>query len=187
MATNETLRNQTIEQGELPAHEIATHQERLSVEREQGVERMNEKKEHSAEAARHEIEKITAEHEPRTHESVAEKPIEHKTNSKAARKNAYNSIMQQTRAEMSGAERAFSRVIHNPVIERASDFASNTIARPDAILSGAIFAFILTLVIYLIAKQSGYPLTGTEATAAFIIGWAIGNIYDFTKTLLRGR
>ena len=68
-----------------------------------------------------------------------------------------------------------------------SDFAGNTIARPDAILSGALFAFTLTLIIYLIAKQSGYPLTGTETIAAFIIGWAVGNIVDFAKKLIRGR
>lgn len=184
---NEILTGQNNERADLPEYEARAHQERLRAEREKAAERLSDKSERGAESARQEIEQITAEQEPGKHEAPAEKQVERTINSKVARKKAYNSIMSQTRAEMSAPERAFSQVIHNPVVERVSEVAGNTIARPDAILSGAIFAFALTLVIYLVAKQSGYPLTGTEAIAAFIIGWVVGNIFDFAKALFRGR
>ncbi len=187
MANNETLPSQNGEHIELSHKEITEQHERIKTEHEIGAENNPEKQEKSAESARHEIDNITAEHETKKHENVAEKRIERKIDTKAARKKAYSTIMEQARAEMSAPERAFSKIIHNPAIEKVSDFTGNTIARPDAILSGAISAFLLTLIIYLIAKQSGYPLTGTETIVAFIIGWIVGNIYDYAKIMMRGR
>lgn len=185
MANNESLLAHDNEH-EPRQHEALERQDQLSKEREKNAERVNEHQEKSVDNARHEIEKITAEREPRKHESVAEHAAERKIDSKTARKKAYDSIMSQARTEMSAPERAFSKVIHNPVIEKVSELAGSTVARPNAILSGAVFAFILTLAIYLVAKQSGYPLTGTETIAAFVIGWVLGNIYDFAKTMARG-
>lgn len=189
MTTNETLAHQQGERAELSlsSREQLEHRAQLNTERERGAEHVNENREKSADNARREIETITAEREPGKRESEPVQHAERKIDSTATRKKAYTAIMKQTQAEMSTPERAFSRVIHNPVIEKVSDIAGNTIARPDAILSGAVFAFILTLAIYILAKQSGYPLTGTETIAAFIIGWAIGNIYDFAKVMMRGR
>lgn len=186
MANNEVFPNQHSEHGEHPHYGPAEVHEPLRERRETGGENSHETREKSASEARQEIDKLTAEHEPQKTERVGEKRVERKIDSKSARKQAYASIMSQARAEMSAPERTFSAVIHNPVVDKVSSAVADTIARPDAILSGAVFAFVLTLSIYLIAKQSGYPLTGSEAIAAFIIGWAIGNIYDYVKAMVRG-
>ena len=186
MANDEVLHNQQDEHGEFPHYGSAEVHEPLRERRETDGENSHEAREKSANEARQEIDKLTAEHEPQKTERVGEKRVERKIDSKSARKQAYVSIMSQARAEMSAPERTFSAVIHNPVVDKVSNTVANTIARPDAILSGAVFAFVLTLSIYLIAKQSGYPLTGSEAIAAFIIGWAFGNIYDYVKAMVRG-
>ena len=99
----------------------------------------------------------------------------------------FNTTMKEVRAEMSAPSRAFSKVIHNKAVEKTSEALGSTVARPDAILSGAIFAFVLTLAVYLVAKNLGYPLSGFETIAAFAIGWVIGLIYDFLKVMITGR
>lgn len=107
--------------------------------------------------------------------------------SKAEREASFNATMEEVRTHMSPASRTFSKVIHNKTVEKVSDVTGNTIARPNAILSGAIFAFALTLGVYLVAKNLGYPLSGFESIGAFLAGWVIGLTYDFLKVMVTGR
>lgn len=107
--------------------------------------------------------------------------------SKAERDTSFNSTMKEVQSQMSPSSRVFSKAIHNKTVEKTSEVAASTIARPNALLSGSIFAFILTLGVYLIAKNIGYPLSGFESIAAFILGWVIGIAYDFVKTMITGR
>lgn len=107
--------------------------------------------------------------------------------SKKERDASFNQRMSGIRSEMSLPERTFSRVIHNKVVEKTSEVVGATIARPNAILSGAVVAFIAVLGIYLLAKNLGYPLSGFETIGAFIAGWVIGLLYDFFKVMITGR
>jgi uncharacterized membrane protein AbrB (regulator of aidB expression) len=88
---------------------------------------------------------------------------------------------------MNPAERAFSKVIHNPVIEATSEAAGKTVARPAALLAGSLAALILTTVVYVTAKYYGYALSGFEWIATFILGWAIGLIIDWIRVEILGQ
>ena len=140
--------------------------------------------------ARLEIEKLTAEREqtPVEHERVAS-PAERRTGatSKSERDASFKTTMNEVHAQLSAPSRAFSKLIHNQTIEKISDVAANTVARPNAILSGAVFAFVLTLGVYLVAKNLGYPLSGFETIGAFALGWTLGTLYDFLKVMVTGR
>lgn len=116
-------------------------------------------------------------------------PAERRTSGlgKAQRDTSYKMVMDETRIHMSAPSRTFSKVIHNKVVEKTSEVAGATIARPNAILSGSIFAFILTLGVYVVAKNIGYSLSGFETIGAFILGWVIGLLYDFFKVMITGR
>jgi len=105
---------------------------------------------------------------------------------KKQRNESYGRTMKRVQAELPINSRLFSKVIHNKVIEKTSDILGNTIARPNALLSGAVFALILTLVTYVIAKKIGYLLSGSESIIAFTIGWIIGLIYDYFHVLVTG-
>lgn len=107
--------------------------------------------------------------------------------SKQERKAAFDKTMAEIQSEMSPTSRTFSKVIHNPVVEKSSDVIGNTVARPNAILSGSAAAFILTAGIYLVAKHFGYSLSGTETIATFVLGWVIGLIYDYIRVLIFGK
>ena len=107
--------------------------------------------------------------------------------SKQERKAAFDKTMTEIQSEMSPASRTFSKVIHNPAVEKSSEVIGNTVARPNAILSGSAAAFILTAGIYLVAKHFGYSLSGTETIATFVLGWVIGLIYDYIRVIIFGK
>ena len=95
--------------------------------------------------------------------------------------------MSEVQAELSPSSRTFSKIIHNKAVEKTSDIIGSTIARPNAILAGSVTAFILTLLVYVIAKNIGYKLSGFETIGAFIIGWVIGIIYDYLRLIVTGK
>lgn len=95
--------------------------------------------------------------------------------------------MKEVQAELPPSSRAFSKVIHNKAVEKTSEVLGSTIARPNAILAGAMAAFFLTLAVYVIAKNIGYQLSGFETIAAFAVGWVIGLLYDYLRILITGK
>lgn len=107
--------------------------------------------------------------------------------SKKEKTASYKKHMKQMQAELPASQRAFSKIIHTPVVEKTSEFIGATVARPNAILSGAVVAFFLVLAVYLVAKNLGYVLSGFETIGAFIIGWVIGILYDYFKVLVTGK
>ena len=149
-------------------------------------------------AARHEAEqvyeqaaeqkRVTAEAERRQHETREQQRAERqRQTSPAAQQERFDKTMAAVQSQLSPSSRAFSKVIHNPAIEKASEVTGSTVARPNALLSGAIAAFVLTLAIYLIARFNGYPLSGAESIAAFALGWLCGLAFDFVRMMMLGR
>lgn len=107
--------------------------------------------------------------------------------SKRERDASYKHHMKQLQSELSPSQRTFSKFIHNPIVERTSEVLGSTVARPNAVLAGAMVAFFLVLAVYLVAKYYGYTLSGFETIGAFIIGWALGILYDFFKVMITGK
>ncbi len=136
-------------------------------------------------------------HEARKLASEESKPAEHLSPIPAERRrgplskkqldNSFSSQMTHAREHMSPASRAFSSFIHSKPVETASDIVSSTLARPNAMLSGSVVAFIAITVLYFTAKYFGFPLSGFETIAAFIAGWVLGVLYDYVTVALRGR
>lgn len=117
----------------------------------------------------------------------AERKVAHTDEAPTAprsRKESYAHTMKNIQTEMSTPARAFSKVIHNPVVERTSEFVGSTVARPDAILSGSVFACLLVLCLYLLARYNGFELRGFETIGAFIIGWVVGIIFDGVRSII---
>lgn len=93
--------------------------------------------------------------------------------------------MTDIQQQMPRTSRAFSKVIHNKTVEKVSDVIGSTVARPNAILSGAICAFVLVLGLYVHARYLGYALRGSETIAAFVAGWLIGLLFDMLRGMFR--
>lgn len=100
---------------------------------------------------------------------------------------SYTATMKEVQTHMSSTERAFSKFIHHKAVEDVSEALGATVARPNAILAGAIMAFVISLSTLLIAKHYGYRLSGFEAIGAFVAGWLLGILYDFFKVMITGK
>lgn len=106
---------------------------------------------------------------------------------KDAKAAAYTQTMRLIRAEMTGPSRAFSKVIHAPIIERSSEVIGGTLARPNAILAGSATALVLVICVYVLARAFGYQLSGFETIGAFLLGWVLGLVYDYVRVMTLGR
>lgn len=94
--------------------------------------------------------------------------------------NSYKKTLSTMQSQLSAPSRVFSKVIHNPAVEKTSDAIGNTVARPNVIISGAIGA-IASVFVYFIAKRYGYLLSGSETIILFIAGWGIGIIIEYVR------
>lgn len=166
-----------------------------------GLERSDElraEREKSSETSRESVDEIKREalEKATSREKITEKterivsPAERRRDGpvkKTERAASYKRTMKQVQSEMNAPSRIFSKLVHSKFIEKTSDIVGSTIARPNAILSGAISGFVFTLAIYLFAKHYGYPLSGLESIAGFVVGWAVGLLYDYLRIEFTGR
>jgi hypothetical protein len=164
--------------------------ERLAENRERAAELLKDTEPNKTEKARENLDKvIEKDREKKTNETEAatERQPKRTTRTKKSLESSFKVQMKDARREMSAPSRAFSKLIHNKAVEKTSEAVGSTIARPNAILSGSLFAFILTASLYFWAKYVGYPLSGFETIGAFIIGWLVGMIFDFTRIMFTGK
>lgn len=144
---------------------------------------IEESRERAQELA-HEAKKQSPESKRVTAEKAEQAP---RANTKAARAKAFDTIMTGVQDTLPARSRAFSKVIHNPAVEKASEVAGNTVARPNAILGGSMTAFFVVLAVFLIARHYGYPLSGSETIVAFAAGWLLGIAFDYLRIMITGR
>jgi hypothetical protein len=182
------MANPEIHTGSIERSEV----EKAAAERARELrEQAEHKHEHVETTAEHDA-REEAEHEARSIEDYRPSEQEGKKETHAFtgeynRDQSYNQTMKSIERELSGPGRAFSKVIHNKTVEKVSDSVGSTIARPNAILSGSVCAFLLVLVLYLIARYQGFSLTGFETIGAFVLGWIIGILIDFFKAMISGK
>lgn len=174
-----------------PSDAAAEQLEKLTKSPESRVELSPRDAEQTAERARVEALENAISVEAGSKESQKQKHAaptrKRNTISKADKKASFKRHMKDVQKELPVPSRVFSKVIHNKFVEKTSDVVGGTIARPNAVLAGAISAFILTLAVYIVAKTIGYELSGFESIAAFVIGWILGILYDYFRVLITGK
>lgn len=107
--------------------------------------------------------------------------------SKKEKATSFKKHMKDVQSNLPPVQRTFSKFIHAPVIEKTSEAVGATVARPNALLAGAVVAFLAVLAVYLVAKHFGYVLSGFETIGAFIVGWVLGILYDFFRIMVTGK
>lgn len=175
------------------------HEELTTIAHEQGerlreyneqkgeTERDQDTKESALAQARETANEIAESSKDMTHTSPSPAERRRGVISKKEREKSFKTHMADAERDMTTSERTFSKFIHLKSIEKASDFASSTVARPNALLSGSIAAFVTITILYFAAKHYGFQLSGFETIAAFVGGWLLGILYDYLSLLFRGR
>lgn len=97
---------------------------------------------------------------------------------KATKKAAYKKTLRHVQRELPKRERAFSKVIHQPVIEKVSEVGGKTIARPSGILAGGICALIGSSVVLYMAKHYGFRYNFFLFILLMVVGFGIGLILE---------
>lgn len=100
---------------------------------------------------------------------------------------AYKQTLVRVQSEMSTPARAFSKVLHAPIVEKTSEVVGSTAARPNALLMGSVMAFTLLSIVYVVGQTYGYRLSGFEMIAAYGFGWVLGLMFDYIKIMATGR
>jgi hypothetical protein len=106
----------------------------------------------------------TIEHEAvskqESHLPSDEKKPQQRYFTKTDRERSFRLTMRHVRSNMSKPQRSFSTLIHQPQIEKISDVASKTVARPSGILGATTVALLGMGFILIIAKHTGFTLAG---------------------------
>ena len=99
---------------------------------------------------------------------------------------AYHYALRQAQSRLSRTSRRFSQIIHTPAVERTSEVLEKSLARPSAMLGGAIFACIGLAVMTFFARRYGFALSGTELILFVSSGWLLGLIVELVwKKLIK--
>lgn len=155
---------------------------------ERSAEQSPDRKSERVESARKEAKEILSKEAGKEKRSGGEpgfSGVQHAT--KKQREASYKHTMKHIQSEMTAPARTFSKFIHHNVVEKSSEAIGSTIARPNAILAGSLTALVLVSGVYIVAKLFGYRLSGFETIGAFILGWALGLIYDYVRFMALGR
>lgn len=106
---------------------------------------------------------------------------------KKQKQSAFDRTMEQVYTYTAPAQQHMSRFLHLRILERALDLIGSTFARPVPLIAGSMSVVVVVGGMYVIAKQYGYTLSGSEPLFAFGFGWLAGIIVDYTRLLVRGK
>jgi len=95
--------------------------------------------------------------------------------------------LESIRQKLPFGQKILSKTIHQPVIRKASDMTSRTIARPIGLLVGGIFAFVGSLVYFFFDKYIGIDYNYLVFILLFVLGYIIASLIEllsksFTRT-----
>ena len=102
------------------------------------------------------------------------------------RTTSFKQTMTDVRAKLSKTEQRFSKVIHQPVVEKVSDAASKSLGRSSLLLGGFMATFIGSMVIYTNARTNGYGVSNlTFLIVLFVIGAIIGLVLEIVYRTIK--
>jgi cation transport ATPase len=110
---------------------------------------------------------------------VEQTPADQHTYTDRSHKNAtYRRTIKQVQSRLPARKRAFSHVIHQPVVEVVSEAASGTVARPSGVLGGGICALIGSSVLLYFSQHYGFRYNFFVFIALFLGGFIVGIILE---------
>jgi hypothetical protein len=97
---------------------------------------------------------------------------------KQIKNDRYRTTLIHVQKHLSPTQRAFSKIVHQPFIEAASEIGAKTIGRPSGILSGGLIALFGSLSIMIIARRVGFEVPSSIFAIFFVGGFLIGIIIE---------
>ena len=104
---------------------------------------------------------------------------------KTVKKLRMKQSLSQVRRELSPAERALSKVIHQPTIRAVSEVGSKTVTRPSGLLGGGVLAFLGSSSYLYMAKHIGFRYNYLVFTLLFVGGFVLGLVLELIVRAVR--
>lgn len=101
------------------------------------------------------------------------------------KENTWNRTMTRVRKKLPAPSRAFSKVVHQPVVDAVSRASENTVARPSGLLMGGIFAFLGSSFFLWMAKHYGFEYNYLLFFMFFVGGFLAGLIVEMLLYVFR--
>ncbi len=98
---------------------------------------------------------------------------------------AFDRTMVSVRKHLKKRERRFSKVIHQPVIDKVSTVAEKTVARPSPLLVGSISTLIVSSIFLYMSRHYGFTYNFTIMLAVLVIGYALGLVGEMLFRVIR--
>jgi hypothetical protein len=98
--------------------------------------------------------------------------------SKDLRKISLGKELVHIRNKLKPADRAGSKLIHNPLVKNISEVSAKTITRPSGLLGGGIFAFLGSGLYYYLTKHVGLKYNYLLFLLLFVGGFILGLIIE---------
>jgi hypothetical protein len=93
--------------------------------------------------------------------------------------------MTRTRKRLNPLDRAASKLIHSPIVDKPSEFIGKTIARPQGMLWGSIIAFFGTSALLWTTNYYGYEFNYLLVILLFLGGSLLGTAIEVLTYALR--
>lgn len=163
------------------AHESAKDREKLQETVEAGKQAKHEAQD-SLEAIRSSIEK---EAEKTDALKKAEKKVEEPDKGptpvvidRAVKNKAYKKELHRVQSHLPKSQRSFSKFIHAPSVETASEVGGKTVARPSGLLGGGIAAFVGSALLVWTSRHYGFTYNFFVFIALLIAGFVVGLVIE---------
>lgn len=91
---------------------------------------------------------------------------------------AYRDTMRSLQRKLKPASRQFSKVIHNPAVERTSEVLGASVARPSVTLGATTTAALVGGGMYWAARHYGFAVSGSELLFGMLLGGILGFLIE---------
>lgn len=98
---------------------------------------------------------------------------------------SYKKTVKRIQSKLSKSDRALSKVIHQPTVDKASSAIAVTIARPSGILAGSFFALVGSASLLYFAKHYGFTYNYAFLFVLFVAGYVVGLLLEALLKLIR--
>lgn len=99
----------------------------------------------------------------------------------------YNQTMKRVQKSLPPTQRRFSKVVHAPMVETASEVVGNTLARPSGLLVGGICSVLVNLLVIGVCRYYGFEYNYTLGLMGFVGGFVLGLILELVYRTARGK
>ena len=163
--------------------ELAKHHEKVA-------ESPSEKQPKTLEEIRQDVEKSSLSSEQLKKEELKE--LEQESSQAFVQKELKNITLKKTiskiQTQLPASERAFSKVVHSPVIDKLSNVGEKTIARPIGILGGGALALLGSLFSTYFSRRFGMSYNLLMFAIVFLVGYVSATILELLyKTVVKPR